>query len=354
MEEKIRHLSELIGKAGRISVLAHTHPDGDAIGSCLALTLCLRQLWGKDAAMILPDKVPSTLTFIAGAERILTDSEEPQAARERLASSDLVFLLDANAFTRTAGLEGGLRASTAQKVLIDHHLAPDEGAFSLVFSQTSVSSTCELLYFILKGLPEIGGAPRRIPAAAATALMTGMTTDTNNFANSVFPGTMRMASELIAAGVDRDGILRNLYNMYPERRIRLMGRLMGRELTITEDGVAYVVYGRGLREGYGMQDGETEGFVNIPLSIDRVRMSIFLTEDDGHYRVSVRSKKGTSSNLCAQEYFHGGGHEQAAGGKLRFTEEGGFGPDIPSKEDAAAYIERCTHEFFSGHKGGDR
>jgi phosphoesterase RecJ-like protein len=170
--------------------------------------------------------------------------------------------------------------------------------------------------------------------------MTGMTTDTNNFSNSVFPSTLKMASELIAAGVDRDSILESLYSSYRENRLRLLGCLLGEKMQITPEGVAFIVLDSRTQERFGMVQGETEGFVNMPLSIGKVRMSIFLTQQEDHYRVSIRSKKGTSANLCARQFFHGGGHEQAAGGKLFFP------GDIPSPEDAQAYILKVTERFF--------
>ena len=93
---------------------------------------------------------------------------------------------------------------------------------------------------------------------------------------------------------------------------------------------------------FNMRQGETEGFVNLPLGIDRVRMSLFLTEQEDHFRVSVRSKKGTSANRMAATRFHGGGHELAAGGKLFFP------ADIPGPDDAQAYILKGIEGFFKG------
>ena len=180
---------------------------------------------------------------------------------------------------------------------------------------------------------------------SATALMTGMTTDTNNFANSTFPSTLKMASALLTTGVDRDYILMRLYNQYSENRIRLMGHVLKDLMTVTDDGVAYIILDRKTMDDYDIKEGDTEGFVNIPLSIDRVRMSFLLKEDEGKVRVSIRSKRGTSANRCAVRYFNGGGHENAAGGKLHIPE------DIKGMEDAAEYIETHTHIFLKEENG---
>ncbi|MBO6160036.1 MAG: DHH family phosphoesterase [Bacteroidales bacterium] len=341
-ENSIRTLDGLIEAAERITIAVHTHPDGDAAGSGAALLSYLRERRGKDAVLLLPDPLPDSLTFVLPRDGVMVYEEAPETACGRIAASDLLFGLDFNAFDRTGGAEIPLRESRAEKVLFDHHLSPDRAAFDLVFSRTEVSSACEVLFDTLLALPDIAGDAGKLPAACTYALMTGMTTDTNNFANSVFPGTLRMASALLAAGTDRDDILARLYNRYRENRFRLMGYLLSEVLRITPEGVAYMILRKEDQLRFNMRQGETEGFVNLPLGIDRVRMSLFLTEQEDHFRVSVRSKKGTSANRMAASRFHGGGHELAAGGKLYFP------ADIPGPDDAQAYILKGIEGFFEG------
>lgn len=335
-------LDMYIRTSDRITVAVHIHPDGDAIGSAVAMLGYLSGL-GRDAAVVLPDPHPSALGFLIeqAGKKVYTYSEAKEETEDRLLSSDLVICQDFNSFSRTGDLENVLRSAAGKKVLIDHHLDPDTESFDLCFSETDVSSTAELLYYILMEMPGISHDARKLPAISATALMTGMTTDTNNFANSVFPTTLDMASALLDAGVDRDLIIDKVFNSYKETRIRLMGYLLDRCLTITGDGVAYMILGRKTIMKFGIQDGDTEGFVNIPLAISNVRMSIFLKQDKDRFRVSIRSKKGTSANRCAREYFNGGGHELASGGKLMIPD------DVKGIKDAAAYIEKVTHIFFS-------
>ncbi len=341
-ENSIRTLDGLIEAAERITIAVHTHPDGDAAGSGAALLSYLRERRGKDAVLLLPDPLPDSLTFVLPRDGVMVYEEAPETACGRIAASDLLFGMDFNAFDRTGGAEIPLRESRAEKVLFDHHLSPDRAAFDLVFSRTEVSSACEILFDTLLALPDIAGDAGKLPAACTYALMTGMTTDTNNFANSVFPGTLRMASALLAAGTDRDDILARLYNRYRENRFRLMGYLLSEVLRITPEGVAYMILRKEDQLRFNMRQGETEGFVNLPLGIDRVRMSLFLTEQEDHFRVSVRSKKGTSANRMAASRFHGGGHELAAGGKLYFP------ADIPGPDDAQAYILKGIEGFFEG------
>lgn len=342
--DKIENLERLIADSSVITVAVHTHPDGDALGSGLGLTVFLRECLGKDAALAVPDSIPPSLCFMTAdtpSVPVLDNSLSPGPTRQRILSSDLLICIDLNAFDRTGSLTDVLKASNAPKVLIDHHLNPDTESFDLVFSTQESSSACEVLFTILMGTEYTGGSAGKLPRTCVNALMTGMTTDTNNFANSVFPSTLEMASRLIEAGAERNRILNSLYNCYRENRIRLMGYMLGENLRITPDGVAFMILDKPTQERFGFIQGEAEGFVNIPLAIKEVRMSLLLTEDEGRFRVSVRSKEGTSANTFAKEYFHGGGHELAAGGKLFFPE------DIPESGDAQAYILNKSTKFFS-------
>lgn len=331
----------LISEAERIAIVTHMKPDGDAMGSSLALYHFLRNA-GKSARIILNDTYPLYLSFIAEKSQkgdIVIYEDSPVEAEEAITGSDLIICLDFNAFHRTDRLEKALAEATGKKILIDHHLNPSRELFDLSFSETEVSSASELLFHILMETDAVSKDAGRLSEDSREALMTGMTTDTNNFANSVFPSTLHMASALLAAGTDRDFILNRIYNQYGENRLRLLGHMMKDLLTITADGVAYIVLDRKTQEYYHVNEGDTEGFVNMPLSIADVRMSILAKEDIGKARISIRSKRGTSANMCARRYFNGGGHENAAGGRLNIPE------DIKGIEEVGIYIEKATHTF---------
>ena len=228
----IQRLETFLASAKRVSVVVHTHPDGDAVGSGAAMLAYLRQCRGRDACLLLPDAAPASLDFALPAECVIVAAREPEAVAARIAGSDLLVCLDMNGFSRAEALAAPLRDSAARKVLIDHHLNPERASFDLTFSETEISSACELLYRVLLALPGVGTADR-LPLSVLTSLMTGMTTDTNNFANSVFPSTLQMASELLAAGVDRDALLDNLYHNYRENRFRAMGACLQERMRIT-------------------------------------------------------------------------------------------------------------------------
>ena len=335
----IQRLETLLASAKRVSVVVHTHPDGDAVGSGAGMLSYLRQCRGLDARLLLPDSAPASLAFALPADGVIDAARDAEAARAWIAGSDLLVCQDLNGFSRAGDLADSLRDSIARKVLIDHHLNPERASFDLVFSESEISSASELLYQVLLALPGVGTADR-LPLDVLTSLMTGMTTDTNNFANSVFPSTLQMASELLAAGVDRDALIDHLYHSYRENRLRAMGACLQERMRITPDGVAFIVLDRAFMERFDLQEGETEGFVNLPLGIGRVRLSLLLREDDGHFRVSIRSKEGVSANRLATEVFHGGGHERAAGGKLHFPQ------DIAEPARAEAFLEDVAARFM--------
>ena len=325
-------------------IVTHMKPDGDAMGSSMGMYHMLRQVYGKDVRIALADSAPANLDFLTPGDiskDIFIYSRRAEQTEETILSSDLIICLDFNTFHRTDTLGPILERSTADKILIDHHLSPDKDKFSLVFSETQISSASELLYHILKMLPPVNNTPARLPMESRVALMTGMTTDTNNFANSVYPSTFAMASELIETGVDRNMILYNIYNRFKESRVRLQGHILKNLMKITDDGVAYIVLNRQTMDEYDVQEGDTEGFVNIPLTIDNVVMSIFVKEDENYARVSIRSRIGVSANTCSKLYFNGGGHENAAGGRLY------FGTDISDISKAEEYIEKHTHIFMT-------
>ena len=337
----IQTFVRLIEDSQRPIVVTHAKPDGDAIGSSTAMLHFLLAAGKSNAKIILNDNPPRFLQFLTKdiEDKIMTYDAAPENVATEIKNSDLIICLDFNAFHRTSRLEEFLAASDAPKILIDHHLNADKELFNVAFSETEVSSASELLFHILMATPQISGNAEALGKEASLALMTGMTTDTNNFNNSVHPTTLGMASALLATGTDRDLILQKINLEHSENRLRLKGHMLKDLLNVTEDGVAYIVLDKKTQEEYNMQEGDTEGFVNEPLSIAKVRMSIFAREDKNEIRISIRSKKGTSANTCAKMFFNGGGHENAAGGKLYMR-----------VEEVAGYIRNASHTYMTEYE----
>ena len=336
--KQIESFVQAVSKCRRAAVVVHTHPDGDALGCAVAMRRYLLSK-GKEVTAIFPDSFPATLTFLTEGEALVDAENDGAAAEKALSECDTLFVLDMNAFRRAEALEPALKACPAgMKVLIDHHLNPAAEEFDLVFSRNEISSACELLFWIL--LKSERGKVDALPEKTRYALMTGMTTDTNNFANSVYPSTLEMASLLLASGIDRDEIVSQLYQHYSENRIRAFAAMLSERMEILPGGVAVMVADDAFQKAFPLEEGETEGLVNVPLGIGKVNMSIFVRWSCDHYRVSIRSKRGFSANALAAGWFHGGGHEMAAGGKI-------FVPsDIADASGANAYIASCVAQFL--------
>ncbi|MCQ2143435.1 MAG: DHH family phosphoesterase [Bacteroidales bacterium] len=343
-KEDISRLESVMKATLRPVIISHLNPDGDALGSSVGLAGVLRSL-GASPSIVFPTEYADNLSFILPEGiPVHIHSEDPEGAEKAIAAADAIFCLDFNGLSRIEKVGPAVAARDCVKVLIDHHLAPETGSFDIVFSETEISSASELLFCILMNTSFAEDYASRLPSESAVALLPGMTTDTNNFANSVFPMTLEMAARLIEAGVDREYVLEHIYHSYREERYRLLGYLLSEKLTITSDGVAYMILSGDERKKFDVREGETEAFVNIPLEMEKVRMSIFIKEMDDRYRVSIRSKKGVSAQKCSRMYFNGGGHENAAGGRL--SRPG----DFASAEEVASYVERVTKEFFNGNE----
>ena len=338
----INSFMKLVAEAVNPVIVTHAKPDGDAIGSSVAMYHFLRMTGKDNVRIILNDRYPDYLDFITEGipeEHLMTNDRHPLLSKNAILGSDLIICLDFHAFHRTKNLEPYLVESRAVKILIDHHLNPERELYEVSFSKTDISSTSELVYQIFMRTDVISGDAGKIPAKASLAIMAGMTTDTNNFGNSVYPSTLMMASELLGAGVDRDLIIRKINLEHSESRLRLKGHMLKDLMNITEDGVAYMILSRKDQIAYRMKEGDTEGFVNEPLSIADVRMSIFAREDNSEIRISIRSKKGTSANRCAGLFFNGGGHENAAGGKL-----------LMPVGEVEEYIRKNTHIYMTEYE----
>ena len=338
----IKTFMELVTGAKEPVIVTHAKPDGDAIGSSVAMYHFLGLLGNSRRRIVLNDDCPKFLKFVretVSEEDIIVMQSDPDAAQKAISDSDLIICLDFHAFYRTRDLEEPITSSEADKILIDHHLDPDRSLYKVSFSKNDISSASELLFWILMATPAIDGDAARLPSACSLALMTGMTTDTNNFGNSVYPSTLMMASALLEAGVDRDLILQKINQEHSENRLRLKGFMLKDLLRVTEDGVAYMILDKASQLKYRMQEGDTEGFVNEPLSIAGVWMSIYAREEAEEIRISIRSKKGTSANRCAKMFFDGGGHENAAGGKL-----------LMPVTDVEEYIRKYSHIYMTEHE----
>ena len=311
-------LRELLSKPSqKIVVLSHTNPDGDAVGSSIAWGEALRRL-GHTVTCVVPNKYPYYLDWMTGISDVVifkTDSEGRTAAA--VAEADVIFCLDFHSLSRLDALGDMIAANTtAKRVLIDHHLDPSE-QFDIMFSHPESSSTSFLVYCIIEAL----WGNHTISRQQAEVLYVGMMTDTGNFSFSFLtPELYRSLAVLAATGIDIPQINNNVYNSFTEGRARLFGYVINRKMRFLRKGtVAHMSLTEEEMRRFWFQQGDSEGFVNYPLTVKKMRMSAIFIEHKDFIRVSLRSRGKVDVNLFAARYFEGGGHKNAAGGKSFVT-----------------------------------
>jgi phosphoesterase RecJ-like protein len=308
---EFNQIPDLISQSHRIVVTSHHNPDGDAIGSILALTLLLKKM-GQKAIPIVPSDYPGFLKWMAGNEQILVYEKDQTKVNSALASADVIFCMDYSAIHRTGKMQDVLRAAHGKKFLIDHHLEPLLEDFDLYYTVVETSSTSELLYRFI----EQCGWLDYLDRDSATALYVGIMTDTGSFSFSCeYPETYEVTASLVRAGVQPGPVHRLVYDTYSEDRLRLLGFCLSEKLTVLKEyHTAFIALTRDEMQRFNHQVGDTEGVVNYALSIEGIQLAILLTERKDRIRISFRSKGDFSVNALAREHFNGGGHLNAAGG----------------------------------------
>lgn len=318
-KQDIAALRTLLEQPRRIVIVAHTNPDGDAIGSSLAWRAMLEQM-GHRVTCVTPNRYPYFLDWMTGIEHIVTfKTDEAGVAVKAIAEADIIFCLDFNSIARLEILSDTIaQNTTAKRVLIDHHLSPDEG-FDLLFSYPDASSTCYVVYALI----ELLSGTQAITKEMAEGLYVGMMTDTGNFSFSFLtPALYRAVAVLAEKGIDIPQINNNVYNAYTEGRARLFGYAINRKLEIIEEGeAAYMSLLESEMRRFQFQQGDSEGFVNYALTIKKMKISAMFLAHRKFIRVSLRSRGTVDVNLFARKYFNGGGHKNAAGGKSFGTME---------------------------------
>ena len=332
-EESLQALRDLLcGDVRRnIVVLSHINPDGDAIGSSLALRETLVAC-GHDVTCVVPNKYPYFLDWISGLENMTIFKTDHDKVVSAVSAADVIICADMNMLSRLEELSDIIAANThAVRVLIDHHLTP-ETSFDIMFSHPDSSSTAFLVYSIVEKL----FGTDIISKQMAEQLYVGMMTDTGNFAFSFLtPELFRAVAVLAGKGIDIPQIYNNVYNSFTEGRARLFGYTINRKMkTLMKGTVAYMSLTEEEMRRFWFQQGDSEGFVNYPLTIKKMKMSAIFIEQHDFVRASFRSRGNVDVDIFARRYFNGGGHKNAAGGKSF----------LPIDETIQAYIE-AVREF---------
>lgn len=316
---KALYFNKLIEKADNadnVVIISHKNPDGDAVGSALALSLYLAKK-GIANKIILPDPFPAFYNWMPGAENIQIFMNNPKTLSKTIKETDLLIGVDFSDLDRTGSLKPVTENLKCDKALIDHHIQPSLEEFDLVFSDTQFSSTAELLLHLIKEV----GDEELVDKDIATALFVGIMTDTGSFSFQIDrPETFKAASFLTSCGISPDNIHKAVYDNNSADRLKLLGYALYEKLVVLpEYNTAYISLDKAELEKFNYTPGDTEGLVNFALSIAGVHMAALFTERESVIRCSFRSKGAFSVNDFSRNHFNGGGHFNAAGGSSKVS-----------------------------------
>lgn len=311
-----KEIEAAIQTANHIVITAHKSADGDSVGSSLGLLHFIEKL-GKKAVICHPDKAPDFLYWLDTTAIVLME-ENPEEVTAQMKKADLIFCLDYNAVNRVGpDMQVLLEAATCKKIIIDHHLNPEDFS-TLTVSEITASSTAQLIVDLI----EQSGHLALLDEKIGTPLYLGILTDTGGFKfNSVKPQTHEVLAKLLAAGVEHHLVHEKLNDTNTESRLRLQGYAMSEKLEILYNHhVAIIALSKEELAKYHYKKGDTDGLANLALSIKGMKAAIVFTERDGIMKISFRSKGAENPvNILAREHFNGGGHANAAGGMSDLT-----------------------------------
>ena len=313
-QAEVDHVEKWFERAEKIVIVSHVSPDGDAIGSSLGLYHFLTSQ-EKTVNVIVPNAFPEFLHWMPGAKEVIVYEKYKEYADKLINEADVLCCLDFNVLSRIDEMEEVVKNTPARKMMVDHHLYPGDFC-RITISHPEISSTSELVFRLICQLGNFSD----ITKEGAECIYTGMMTDTGGFTyNSNDREIYYIISELLSKGIDKDEIYRKVFNTHSEGRLRLMGYVLYDKMQVfPEFNSALIWLDASEQKRFQYKKGDTEGFVNIPLSIKDVRFSVFLREDAEKkmVKVSLRSVGTFPCNKVAAEFFNGGGHLNASGGEF--------------------------------------
>jgi bifunctional oligoribonuclease and PAP phosphatase NrnA len=311
--QNISEFKELLEKPKNVVITTHFKPDADAMGSSLALSGFLKKT-GHKVTVITPSDYPEFLNWMPGNDTVIvyekgkTDYQSISLIRE----ADIIFCLDFSALSRINDLEPLVRNSKAEKVMIDHHINPEDFA-KYQFHNAHAASTTELIFDLIEKLEQ----KELIDVPIGECIYAGLMTDTGSFRHpSTTARVHQIAANLIELGVNTNRVHRNIYDSSTEERLKFLGFMLSEKLVILPElNVAYFTVTKEELKRFNSQTGDTEGVVNYGLTIKGMVMAAIIVERPEAVKMSFRSIEEVAVNDIAADHFNGGGHKNAAGGK---------------------------------------
>ncbi len=302
-------IAELLQLPKEVTIVSHRNPDGDAIGSSIAMAAFLRK-HNHTVHVILPSEYPDLFGFLKGIDDIIIYDTEPEKSKECIDKSSVVICLDFNSLERIDKLGKLISQADVKIVMIDHHIEP-EPFYELAISQADVSSTSELVYNYIRDLDKT----KMIDLEIGEAIMTGILTDTGSFRHNTNKGTYFVAGDLKAKGVDDYYLQDKIFNSMTEKQLRLLGHCLANRMEIIEEYRTGIIYlSQTDYEEFDIIRGDTEGIVNYILMMKQMDVAIFVRQQPKIVKLSLRSKGDISVQALARNHFNGGGHVNASGG----------------------------------------
>lgn len=310
--QSVQEIYPLLGNKKNIIITMHQKPDGDAMGASLGLFHFLKGI-GHDVTVVSPTNWANFLSWMPGCESVIDFEARREVCEQKISNCDIIFCLDFNVLHRTRQMEHPLANANCIKVLIDHHQQPQREMFTYGVSDTMKSSTCEMVYEFIENSPYTSVLNKDI----ATCLYTGMVTDTGSFRfGSTTANVHRIAAHLKELGVEHTLVFENLYDNFSESRLRFIGNaLLNRLEVLYEYNTALMAIPKRDILKYEIKTGDTEGLVNYLLTIEGIKLGALIIDRAEERKWSFRSKGDFDVNIFARNYFEGGGHKNAAGGR---------------------------------------
>jgi len=309
--EGLDALKDFLQARKNIVITTHQKPDGDAMGSSLALFNYLHEV--HNVQVISPTEFPHYFGYLPGCDEVWNYLENPNLSQIAIAEADIIFCLDFNDIGRIEPLDEHIKANTKAKVvMIDHHLHPKINTdWSL--HDVKASSTCELIYRFLYLLDEKYTPTKEV----AVCIYTGILTDTASFSNgATSQQSLQITANLLDCGLNIIYVQEQLNQNGREEKLRFIGNALSRNMIIREDiGIGIIVVDKKDAYRFNLQTGDTEGLVNYPLTIKDVKVAILIKQEPKIIKLSFRSKGEISVEKICRENFEGGGHRNASGGR---------------------------------------
>lgn len=311
-ESHLQEIKKQLSTSKKVVIVPHKNPDGDAIGSSLALHHYLVGL-GHQSTVVVPNDYPEFLKWIPGTDTVVCFEKDEALAKTNIDAADIFFALDYNALHRTGEMGNYLEASNNFKILIDHHRQPEDFA-DAIYSDDTMSSTCEMIYHFLEMLDAID----HITPSIATCIYVGIMTDTGSFR---FPSTTSTTHRVIADLMDKGAVNAQIHNAVYDtnslNKLHLLGRALNNLVVLEDFNTAYISLSQKDLDEFQFKKGDTEGVVNYALSIKGIKLAVIFIENLGEkiIKMSLRSKGSFDVNFLARTHFNGGGHVNAAGGR---------------------------------------